>query len=158
MNTPSTVLIRLVIVCAMAGCSAAPQAGRFPQGVAETHLASPPPGDVMLLSLVALLSRPQDFDGKAVQVAGYGHFEFEGNALYLHREDLERGVVTNSIRLDVPEDDPFLPFNDQYVIVAGVFRATPGQGAIRSGTLTALFRYDPLPTREQLRVLAGRPR
>jgi hypothetical protein len=152
------VLTMLLVVCVMAGCSAAPQPGGFPRGVAENLLASPPPGDVVLLSLVALLSRPQDFDGKAVQVAGYGHFEFEGNALYLHREDLERSVVTNSIRLDVPEDRHFAPLNDQYVIVGGVFRASVGGMATRPGRLTEIFRYDPLPTREQMRVLSGRPR
>jgi hypothetical protein len=140
------------------GCSRPPQSDGFPPGVPATQLASAPPGSPVLVSLVALLSRPEDFDGKAVQVVGYGHLEFEGNALYLHQEDCERGLVTNSIRLALPGDGPFLPFNDRYVIVAGVFRATPGEAAIRPGTLTEIFRYDPLPTREQRRETSGRPK
>lgn len=43
----------------------------------------PEPRDV---SLVQLIANPGDFHGGLVRVIGFCRLEFEGNALYLHRE------------------------------------------------------------------------
>jgi hypothetical protein len=86
-----------------------------------------------------------------VQVVGFGHLEFEGDALYLHREDLTANLVPNSVRLDIPHASAFAAFNDRYVIVEGVFVAAKGEGSpLRPGSITRISRYDPLPSHAEL--------
>jgi hypothetical protein len=41
--------------------------------------------------MIQLIANPQAWDGKHVRVIGFLRLEFEGDALYLHREDLRTG-------------------------------------------------------------------
>ena len=50
-----------------------------------------------LVSLIQLISTPKAFDGADVQVIGFLRLEFEGNALYLHKEDFEQRISKNSV-------------------------------------------------------------
>ena len=49
------------------------------------------------VSMIQLIARPIDFDGEYVRVIGFYRHEFEGNALYLHREDYEQGLTSNGV-------------------------------------------------------------
>ena len=71
--------------------------------------------------LLRLLANPEQYDGKDIQLIGFLHLEFEGNALYLHKEDFDHGLgndiwidVTQEMRASVKE------INDKYVIIRGV--------------------------------------
>jgi hypothetical protein len=55
------------------------------------------------VSMVRLLAEPDKFDGKRVRTAGYIHFEFEGNAIYLHEEDLTHGLLKNALWISLAE-------------------------------------------------------
>jgi hypothetical protein len=107
------------------------------------------------VSLVELLCQREKWDGKAIRVVGFGHLEFEGQALYLHQEDCEWRTSMNSVALDVPSSDPaFLRWNDRYVVVEGIFKAWargPGAASLRAGMIGQVSRYDPRPTAEELR-------
>lgn len=78
------------------------------------------------VSVIQLISDPQKYDGKRVQIIGFLRLEFEGNALYLHREDFEHAISRNGLWIDVPtgmtknQQDAV---NMHYVICVGVFRA-----------------------------------
>jgi hypothetical protein len=52
------------------------------------------------VSMIQLIARPDDFDGEYVRVIGFYRHEFEGNALYLHREDYEQGLTKNGLWMD----------------------------------------------------------
>jgi hypothetical protein len=54
-------------------------------------------------SLIALIARPELYDGKVVRVIGFVRFEFEGNALYLSRLDYENAVSRNGLWIDPPD-------------------------------------------------------
>jgi hypothetical protein len=41
------------------------------------------------------------FDGKLVRVIGFLRLEFEGNVLYLHREDYIHSILGNGVWVDV---------------------------------------------------------
>ena len=56
-----------------------------------------------LISIVQLLAQPEKYHGRKVQVIGFVHFEFEGNAVYLSREDFEYGLVTNGLWLTLSD-------------------------------------------------------
>src|SRR5688572_23897760 len=47
------------------------------------------------VSLVELLAKPAQYDGKRVLVSGFYHYEFESSGLYLSRDDARFGVLRN---------------------------------------------------------------
>ena len=111
--------------------------------------------DPINVSLVQLIATPRDFHGKLVRVRGFCHLEFEGNALYLHRDDPEWGILRNAVWLaldwpPVPDDQKTLraQLSDRYVLVEGVFDAKSGDF---SGSLGDIQRIEPIPSREELR-------
>lgn len=96
------------------------------------------PSDVSLLQLIA---NPRDYDGELVRVIGFCRLEFEGNALYLHREDYEHGISKNAIWLDV--ERPASGLSNQYVLVEGVFDAGHnGHMSMFSGSLGKIRRME----------------
>ena len=96
------------------------------------------------LSIVQLLSRADDFDGRFVQVCGFYRHEFEGTALYLHRGDFEHGLTKNAIWVE----DGDATFNLQHVLVEGYFDAkSNGHFDLFSGTIRDVQRMVALPTR-----------
>jgi hypothetical protein len=74
------------------------------------------------VSVVQLIATPEKFDGKFVRLIGFLCIAFEGDAIYLRREDLEKGIPRNGLWVDIPEKtDPKLSMH--YVLVEGVFDA-----------------------------------
>jgi hypothetical protein len=74
------------------------------------------------VSMLSLLGNPSAYDGMLVRTWGYVHFEFEGDALYLHREDFEHQLPNSlwiSLRSGVPRDG----CQDSYASVKGRFQA-----------------------------------
>ena len=79
-------------------------------------------GCVYTISLATLIARPELYDGLRVRVEGYIHFEFEGNALYVHREDYREHLTTNSLFIRLRESFNRAPrCSDRYVILEGRF-------------------------------------
>ena len=77
-------------------------------------------------SIIQLISTPEKYEGKIVAVAGYIHLEFEGNGIYLHKDDYEYSLNNNGLWIDLyecgsPRDDKF---TDGYAYVVGRFTAT----------------------------------
>lgn len=54
-------------------------------------------------SIVQLLANPEKFEGKLVNVQGFVRLEFEGDAIYLHKEDYEHGLYSNGMWLGASE-------------------------------------------------------
>lgn len=76
--------------------------------------------------MVQLIADPKRFDGQTVRVIGYLHLEFEGNAVYLHREDFERSILQNGIWIELTEaqQKSSTKFNNGYVLVEATFSAS----------------------------------
>jgi hypothetical protein len=71
------------------------------------------------------------------------HLEFEGDALYQHREDYERAILSNGIWLSLtdPQEQSSAKLNDRYVLVEGKFNAEQkGHLALWSGSLQQISR------------------
>jgi hypothetical protein len=77
------------------------------------------------VSIVQLIANGQKYDGKLVRVIGFLRLEFEGNALYLHREDYETSIMKNGIWVDVYSETmkQSKTLNMHYVLLEGIFRA-----------------------------------
>ena len=52
---------------------------------------------VGLVSLVQLIASPAEYDGNVVAVIGFLRLEFEGNELYLGRDDYRYAVTKNGL-------------------------------------------------------------
>ncbi|HEU0046582.1 MAG: hypothetical protein DMG64_19810 [Acidobacteria bacterium] len=79
----------------------------------------------LYVSMLQLISTPEKFDGKLVSVIGYLRFELHGNLLFVHREDEENGILSNSIRtsLDGRCGKDLELFDSKYVKILGIFHA-----------------------------------
>lgn len=99
------------------------------------------------VSLVKLIANPEKYDGKRIQVIGYLHLEFEGNAVYLHEEDFKHSMSENSFWVNfssklTKKQDP-KKFSDKYVIIIGTFKANEkGHMGMFGGTLDNIVRLD----------------
>ncbi len=90
------------------------------------------------VSLLQVLSQPEKYHGKEIGIIGYLHLEFEGNGLYLHKEDFIHAIHMNSIWVDVTEkiEARVWRLNDKYVAICGVFDANDtGHMGLFAGTL-----------------------
>ncbi len=102
------------------------------------------------VSLIQLIASPERYDGKRVRVEGFALIEFEGNALYFHKEDKDVGLSKNAIWLEVPEEKEtkWKLHSGSYVLVVGTFRAANrGHWDMFSGALEGIIRFEPLNRR-----------
>ncbi|MGA8269216.1 MAG: hypothetical protein WCC76_16050 [Candidatus Acidiferrales bacterium] len=97
------------------------------------------------VTMVQLIANPQKFDGKVIRVIGFLRLEFEGNVLYLHREDYENSILGDGIWVNVtPEMKKQSDvLNMHYVILEGFFSSRDhGHMGMWSGTITQIRRAD----------------
>jgi hypothetical protein len=75
------------------------------------------------VSLMQLISNPEHWDGKPVSVIGYLRLEFEGSALYLHKEDWDHGLTSNAIWVNIPADKygKLCTADKRYMLIEGTF-------------------------------------
>jgi hypothetical protein len=97
------------------------------------------------VTLVRLIADPDKFDGKLIRVIGFLRIEFEGDVLYLHREDYENAILGNGIWVDVTpgmgRQKPLLNMN--YVLLEGVFASKDhGHMGMWSGAIKSIRRAE----------------
>jgi hypothetical protein len=104
-----------------------------------------PLAQIVDVSLISLIAAPKDFDGKRVRLIGYVRLEFEGDSIYLHKEDALRGILKNGLWLDVDLDEKQTArVNNGYAIVEGVFSmGEKGHLGSWSGSIKNVTRLDP---------------
>lgn len=93
-------------------------------------------------SIAQLLARPEAFDGKRVRVTGFIHFEFEGNGIYLHREDYEKHLYANGLWVVIsPSYKPDVSCQDRHVLIEGLFKSSNhGHMGLWSGAIMEITR------------------
>ncbi len=99
------------------------------------------------VSIIELLANPLKYDRKRVRVIGFLRLEFEGNALYLHRDDFENAIYKNALWVDRPKDlsnKQMVEVDQKYIICEGTFNAPEhGHMGMFSGSLTDITRLEP---------------
>ncbi|MEP7237440.1 MAG: hypothetical protein ABI685_06240 [Ferruginibacter sp.] len=77
------------------------------------------------ISLVKLITNPENYDGKKIKVIVYLHLEFEGDAIYLHKEDYDNSLSKNGFWVDFSPSLTKLinpdHYNNKYVFLIGTF-------------------------------------
>ena len=107
-----------------------------------------------VVSLVRLITAPEQYDGKAVLIVGFLRLEFEGNGLYLHEEDYEHGITKNAIWVvrNAKINEQADALNMHYVMLGGTFDASHnGHMRLFSGSLKNIRSATPWPPRLQKR-------
>jgi hypothetical protein len=100
------------------------------------------------VSIVQLLATPEKFDGKLVRVFGFLRLAFEGDALYLHREDDTQGLTRNALWVDRTEamEREQEKLNAHYVLIEATFDAEDtGHMGLFGGALKKVTRVIPWP-------------
>jgi len=131
----------------------------FSKALANAQPYHPP--DLPDISLVRLLADPEPYDEKIVRVRGFLDLEFEGTALYLHREDCEQMLSKNALWLHVTAEiwEREYELTERYVLVIGVFRAhNHGHMNLFSGAITNIQDIRPISSREEIRAFLDRER
>ena len=116
-------------------------------GQTRGYFPKPGPDDtVQNVSLIQLIVLPEKFDGKPVRFIGFLRIEFEGDAIYLHREDFDHGISNNGVWIHIPADmtkHQKDEVNMHYVICAGVFKASDrGHMGMFSGAIASVRRLE----------------
>ena len=123
--------------------------------VSGTGLASPQIQGVEQVSILQLIVTPERYDSKRVQVEGFLHLEFEGNALYVSENDCTHHLHKNSLWVTRNSiiNQKIQKLNSHYVIVIGTFgAANKGHMSLNSGSLkdiTAADSWPPLPNKSK---------
>jgi hypothetical protein len=97
------------------------------------------------VSLMQLIATPERFNGRPVRVIGFCWLEFEGNSLYLHREDFDQGITRNAVWLDLGSPVParYMELKGKYVVVEGTFSSSErGHFGMFGGSIKAIRRLE----------------
>jgi hypothetical protein len=133
------ILLVLAVLFLFSGQTALSQAtGYYPKGGPDNG-----PEDV---SVIQLIANPEAYDQKLVRITGYLHLEFEGDVIYLHREDFDNALTKNGIWINLPKDitsGQIKAVNDHYVICTGRFVAgRHGHMGMNSGEMDDVTRIE----------------
>lgn len=97
------------------------------------------------ISLIQLVASPEKSTGKVVRTIGFLHVEFEGNAIYVHREDYEKRLSKNSLWIDASPEmmTEMKKMSDHYVLIEGVFApGDRGHMDMNSGAIVKITRAE----------------
>lgn len=95
------------------------------------------------VTLVQLIASPEKFDGRLIRVIGFLRLEFEGDVLYLHREDYENAILGDGVWVDTTPAimKQKTTLNMNYVLLEGVFSSGDrGHMGMWSGTIKQIRR------------------
>jgi len=119
------------------------------------------PEDLPDISLIKLLANPELYNQQVVRVQGFLELEFEGTALYLHREDWEQMLTRNALWLDVRAEiwERKFELTERYVQVRGVFQSDfRGHMDLFGGAITQIQDIRTTPSREEIAAILEQAR
>jgi hypothetical protein len=100
------------------------------------------------VTMISLFANPTLYDGKKVRIQGFLNLGFESDAIYLHKEDRDVGILKNGIWLQFSNQKNQLQttkFDNRYVILEGVFNSKAnGHMGAYSGEIQMITRIDTL--------------
>lgn len=100
-------------------------------------------GEPRNVSMIQLIASPQQYEGVNVRLIAFLNLQFEGDALYLHHEDYDRGIWSNAIGIDLTDSQRsgFVKLSGGYVLVEGIFHAgESGHLGIFAGSIHEVTR------------------
>ena len=114
---------------------------------ADRDRISQPQDKILDASIISLIASPKAYDNTMVRVTGYMIIEFEGDAVYFHKEDEINKIYKNGLWLDLSncDRDSLKLINGSYVIIEGVFHSSDlGHLNLFSGAFKSIKRIYPV--------------
>jgi hypothetical protein len=98
------------------------------------------------VSLINVIATPEKYKGRKIRVIGYLNLEFEGNGIYLHKDDYENGIAKNGLWVEMSRDSIQLPqikkCIENYVLIEGTFDLSKGHMGAFSGSIKNITRLE----------------
>jgi hypothetical protein len=99
------------------------------------------------VSIINLIATPEKYHGKKIQIIGYLHLEFEGDAIFLNKDDCLHTITTNGLWVNFSEklskETNLQDYNDNYVIILGTFNQdSKGHMGLWNATMDNIVRLD----------------
>ena len=133
----------LLLLCALGACSSS---SRYLESrCAAVNSLGMHNCTLYVPALQELISRPEIFDGRPVQLLGYATLEPDETALFISRESYEHGFTRDGVWLVIPDSlrSAITATIPGYVIVEGIFQAdSSGQNGLFSGGIDHVRRVD----------------
>ena len=130
--------VSLVLMSNSLFAQIAPSNGYYPKGGPDEMVPE--------VSLIQLIANPAIYDNKRIRIIGFLDLQFEGNAIYLHREDFYHAISKNALWIALPKDitrQQIKLINDHYVICTGRFKADDhGHMGMFSGEMADITRLE----------------
>ena len=101
------------------------------------------------VSIINLISNPEQYNGKKVIITGYLNMEFEENGIYLSKEDYINSIYKNGLWCNI-DTGKHSKFNKKYVVMEGIFNARmTGHMGLWSGSIEDISRvWEPIKGKE----------
>ncbi len=99
------------------------------------------------VSIMKLIANPNQYNGHKVRVIGYLNLEFEGNEIYVHKEDYDENLYKNGLWVNIGLDSMRLPHIrkciKKIVLLEGTFDANNlGHMSSCSGSIKSVTRIE----------------
>jgi hypothetical protein len=98
------------------------------------------------VSLINLIATPEKYNGRQIRIIGYLNLEFEGNGIYLHKDDYDNGISKNGLWVEMSMDSTRLPeikkSIKKYVLMEGTFDLSGGHMGAYSGSIKDITRLE----------------
>jgi hypothetical protein len=129
----------IAVISLQASIASSQNAGYYPKGGPDLGVEN--------VSMIRLIANPQEYDGKRIRITGFLRIEFEGDAIYLHREDFDYGITKDALWIDIPRDMTEVQrnsVNNGYVLCTGTFHAGGhGHMGLFSAEIGEITRLEP---------------
>jgi len=107
---------------------------------------------IYVISIIKLIATPEKYHGKKVITSGFLNLQFEGTAIYIHKDDCDYGLNKNGFWVDFSDQvtsEQRAKVNGKYVLLEGTFdMERAGHFGLWSGTIKDIVFVTSLPKRE----------
>lgn len=97
------------------------------------------------VSIIQLIATPEKYSSSHVRIIGYVRLEFEGNSVYLSKEDERSMIFKNGLWLDVPEHirTNSTHYDQKICLIEGMFNPRDhGHMGLWSGAIENISRFE----------------
>ena len=103
--------------------------------------------EIKYVSIIQLIATPEKYRGSYISVIGYVSLEFEGNAIFLSKNDYQYAMTRNGLWLNLEEGKEIGEFQKKYsgkfCLVEGVFSPeNHGHLGMWSGAIENIRRFE----------------
>lgn len=127
-----------LFICALVACMLT--AWDIPVALAKSGLVH---DGILHVSIIDLIANSKKYDGKVVQLHGFARVTFEGNALYMSRDDANYLIQTDALWLGFKHGSEPSEYNGKWVRVQGTFNAKHfGHMGAFSGAIDDITRIE----------------